>query len=375
MSTTKRLFAPLGRLDRYVASIFVSSYATSLLVVVGLFFVMDMASNLNRYLEPWPDGTKVPTSTVLRFYGLNIPFLFLQSAPFVTLTAGMFTVVRLLKSNEIEACLAAGISARRALMPVFVGGFFIAAGVFGLREWMAESLVPKRDAIRYTLTEKRHERVYEKLWLRDLNGSVVRLGEFRPAAGDPPVAEVRDLRAVLRDERGTVSIEADRAVWTQREGGPAWRLEGGERKIVGQEARTREPVDWLDGFEFTPEMALTFQRNLENPLELSFAESASLARRDPDSVVYQTLLQYHLTFPLANVVLLLIGVPLLLRHERGSSAEGLAKGLLLCVFFFGFDFVFRNLGIQGDLDPLLASWAPVILFGSAGVVLYDSIAT
>jgi len=372
---TKRRLALFGRLDRYVTSIFVSSYATSLLIVLGLFFVMDMAANLDRYLQPWPDGTKVPTLTVLRFYALNIPFLFLQSAPFVTLTAGMFTVVRLMKSNEVEACLAAGLSARRALLPVFLGGFVIACMVFGLREWMGVSLVPKRDAIRYTLTKKQHERVYEKLWLRDLNGSVVRLGEYRPVVGDPPIAEIRDLRAVLRDERGTVSIEASRAVWAQREGGPAWHLEDGVRKIVGEEARTREPVEWLDGFEFTPEMALTFQRNLENPLELSFAEALSLAQRDPDSVVYQTLLQYHLTFPLANLVLLLIGVPLLLRHDRGSGAEGLAKGLLLCVFFFGFDFVFRNLGIQGDLDPLVASWAPVILFGSVGVVLYDSIAT
>ncbi|MCA8981062.1 MAG: LptF/LptG family permease [Planctomycetes bacterium] len=372
---TQRRFAPLGRLDRYVTSIFISSYATSLLVVLGLFFVMDMASNLDRYLQPWPDGTKVATSTILRFYALNVPFLFLQSAPFVTLTAGMFTVVRLMKTNEIEACLAAGISARRALLPVFLGGLVVACFVFGLREWMAVSLVPKRDAIRYTLTQKSYERVYEKLWLRDLNGSVVRLGEYRPAAGDPPVSEIRDLRAVLRDDRGTISIEADRAVWTQRADGPAWRLENGVQKIVGQESRTRESIEWLDGFEFTPEMALTFQRNLENPLELSFAEALSLAHRDPDSVVYQTLLQYHLTFPLANLVLLLIGVPLLLRHDRGSGAEGLAKGLLLCVFFFGFDFVFRNLGIQGDLDPLVASWAPVILFGSVGVVLYDSIAT
>jgi len=293
----------------------------------------------------------------------------------VTLTAGMFTVVRLLKSNEIEACLAAGISARRVLLPVFLGGFVVAMMVFGLREWMATSLVPKRDAIRYTLTQKTHERVYTKLWLRDLNGSVVRLGEYRPAVGDPAVAEIRDLRAVVRDETGTISIEADRAVWAMRADGPAWHLEGGVRKIVGEEDRTRVPVEWLDGFEFTPEMALTFQRNHENALELSFGEAMTLAHRDPDNVVYQTLLQYHLTFPLANLILLLIGVPLLLRHERGHGAEGLAKGLLLCVFFFGFDFVFRNLGIQGDLDPLVASWAPVILFGSVGVVLYDSIAT
>jgi lipopolysaccharide export LptBFGC system permease protein LptF len=86
-------------------------------------------------------------------------------------------------------------------------------------------------------------------------------------------------------------------------------------------------------------------------------------------------MQYHLTFALANVVLLFVGLPLLLRHERGKGLEGLAKSLLLCVFFFGVDFVFRSLGIQGALDPVLASWAPILIFGSLGVVLYDSMRT
>jgi lipopolysaccharide export LptBFGC system permease protein LptF len=30
------------------------------------------------------------------------------------------------------------------------------------------------------------------------------------------------------------------------------------------------------------------------------------------------------------------------------------------------------MGIQGNLDPLLAAWLPVLLFGSLGLVLYDS---
>ena len=43
--------------------------------------------------------------------------------------------------------------------------------------------------------------------------------------------------------------------------------------------------------------------------------------------------------------------------------------------FFATDFVCRNLGIQGALDPLLASWLPVLAFGSVGVVLLDGMRT
>jgi lipopolysaccharide export system permease protein len=88
--------------------------------------------------------------------------------------------------------------------------------------------------------------------------------------------------------------------------------------------------------------------------------------------VYQTLLQYHLTFPLANVVLLLVGLPVMMRHDRAKGAEGLAAGCLLCVFYFAADFVFRSLGLQGSLDPKLAAWTPVLFFGSLGLVLVDS---
>ena len=143
------------------------------------------------------------------------------------------------------------------------------------------------------------------------------------------------------------------------------------------ESRLVTPQDWLgaDEFLFTPELARTFRRARDNPLELSYAEARELGARDPDNVVYQTLTQYHLTFPLANLVLLVVGLPLLLRHERGAGAEGLARGLLLCLFFFAADFVCRNLGVQGALDPLLASWLPVLFFGSLGVVLYASMPT
>jgi lipopolysaccharide export LptBFGC system permease protein LptF len=80
-----------GLLDRYVGTVFVSSYATALLVIVGLVFITDLAGNLDSYLEPWANGETAPMSLIARFYLLNVPFLFLQSAPFVTLAAGVLS--------------------------------------------------------------------------------------------------------------------------------------------------------------------------------------------------------------------------------------------------------------------------------------------
>lgn len=360
-----------GRIDRYVGSAFLWSYATAFLVVVGLVFLIDMAANVDDLLEGNGDGSRQPIGLILRFYALNLPFLFLQSGPFVTLTAGLFTVTRLLRHSEIAACLSAGISARRVMGPVFVGGALAAVAMFGLREWASHTVIHKRDAVLTKLESRESERVFEDLWVRDLAGNVARLDEFRPATGDPPIAEIRGLRGTVRQVGRMVNIDAERAVYTSRGNGEGWRLVNGIR-YEGGANRAESEVEWLEEIEFSPAVAVSFHRARTNPLELSFSEALELGRRDPDNVVYQTLMQYHLTFPLANLVLLLVGIPLLMRHERARGVEGLARALLLCVFYFGADFIFRNLGIGGSLDPLLAGWTPVLLFGSLGIVLFDS---
>lgn len=360
-----------GRLDRYVGSLFISSYATALFMIVGLFLVLDLAGKVDEYIEPMRDGSPTPSILIVRYYLLHIPFLFFQVAPFVTLVASMFTVAKLLKFQETVGALAAGVSVQRLMLPMLVLATVIGLAMFGLREGLSFKLANKRDALQFVLNEKHYDRVIRNLFMRDLSGSVVQLQEFRPATGSPPFAEIRGLRAVLATNREWVTIVADRAVYVQRGTGTGWRLENGRRT---DENGTRS-IDMLDGFEFTPALALTVARAHDSQLDLSYSEAREMTRRDPDNVVYQTLLHYHVTFPLANLVLVLVGVPLLMQNDRRRAGMGLALGSLLCISFFAADLVFRNLGLQATLDPRMAAWIPVLFFGSLGIVLFESMRT
>ena len=114
-------------------------------------------------------------------------------------------------------------------------------------------------------------------------------------------------------------MRADEAVWSADEG--LWRLRGGERKIIDDAVKLSTP-EVLEGFKFTPELALTYRRAKDQPLELSFSEIQELMRREPGDSAYRTLWHYLLTFPLANVVLLLValGAVLLAGRTRCSRA-------------------------------------------------------
>jgi len=346
-------------------------------LMTGLFLVMDMASNLDDFLEVWEDGSRAPTSYLVRYYVLTVPYLFLQVAPFVTLLAGMFTVNRLLSTNEVTAVLAAGISARRLVLPVMFLGALLGAGMFGLKEGLGQRFAAERDSLRFVLKSHDLNVHFDDIAVTDVSGSPALIGHFfpRPTDGGPP--RVENIKVIARTGRSGgrsdyFRTEAPSATW----GGEHWLLEDGVRTRIapdlGPEAKEVVPVRELIGYRVEPEIIWTYRRAQMEPLELSFSEVRELIRREPEDLTYQTLWHYHLTFPLANVILLLVGLPLLFTYERGRGAERMAMGGLICVFYYAFDFVFRTMGLSGGFSPVLAAWIPVLAFGSLGVVLFDS---
>ena len=188
------------------------------------------------------------------------------------------------------------------------------------------------------------------------------------------------MTAILRSDQSrgvTKYIRTDAAAAAWDEDARTWVLEDGKRRTIDLDqlsgAPSAQDVETLEGYLFTPDLALTFKRAVEAPLELSFSEVQELMLfRDPTDTSYQTLWHYHLTFPLANLILLLVGIPLMFNYERGKGSERIAIGGLLCVFYYAADFVFRTLKFN-KLSPLLSAWIPVLIFGAIGVMLYDSL--
>ena len=358
-----------GRLDRYVARLFVLSYLAAFFLVVGLFLVIDMATNLDDYLAPGDDGSSPPFARVVQFYGLQLPFLYLQMSPYVTLVAGLFTAARLTRANEVVAVLNAGVSGLRAFLPLYAGALALAAGMFGLRELATGELGARRDALHDYLKERREAPVYENFFVPTDLGAV-RIREYHPAglSGGEPRIEGLSLHDVVGPK--TISIVAAEA---RPSGVDRWELVEGRRLVADASARRSEALESLQGFS-AADIELAW-KGKEHPLDLSFSECVRLLARSPDDMRHRTLLHYYLTFPLAGFVLLLVGLPFLLSFERGRAGERIAKGFFLCIGYFAVDFVTRTLGLQGQIGPLYAAWLPVLFFGSLGVVLTSTLRT
>jgi len=359
-----------GLLDRYVARLFAASYLTAFFLVVGLFLIIDMATNLDDYLAPDEEGRTPSVLLVTQFYLLQLPFIYLQVSPYVTLVAGMFTAAKLARYREDVAALNAGFSARRLFLPVYLGAALLCAGMFGLRELATEGLGMRRDAVQDQLKEKRDRLVLESFFvLTDLEP--VHVQSFRPGDEAQP-AEIEGLGLHYREGDRSVSISAQRAEYLDQ---GRWELTGGHRLVSEPEGQTLASLPVLEELRFTPEDCLLSWKGREHAIDLSYSETLALLARDGTNAQYRTLLHYHLTLPLAGLVLLLVGLPFALGEERGRAGERIAKGFLLCVAYFALDFIARTVGLQGQVAPLYAGWLPTLFFGSLGVVLTASIRT
>jgi lipopolysaccharide export system permease protein len=358
-----------------VGGLFLSSFATALLAMVGLFLLLEFSSKLDDYLEPWEGGGHAPLMALVEYLLWTIPGLFLQLAPFATLAAGLFTATHLQRTNETVGVLSAGTSSLSLLRPVLLGGLLVALCMVGLRERGLGICVDRKEAALDILNNQRYERTYRNILVRDQDGNVVRLARYHPGGGgEGPRGE--GLTATFQERDGWMSIEASSARWVStadageypRDTG-YWALTDGVRHRLGRE-QTQEAVFRLEAASLTPTLASAAHRARADSQDLSLAEVRALERRDVNNVLYPTLRQIHLTFPLANLVLLLIGLPLVMRQPRSRAAGGIALACLACLFYFSADFVLRALGLQGSLSPLLATWLPILFFGSLGCVAF-----
>ncbi len=83
----------LGRLDRYVPRICIGSFLVCLCFIVGLFVLIDFLENVDKYSRSIPklpdEYQRLGFFLVAAYYLAFLPFIYMQVAPFVTVTAGM----------------------------------------------------------------------------------------------------------------------------------------------------------------------------------------------------------------------------------------------------------------------------------------------
>lgn len=347
----------MGKLDRYVSSYFFSSYGVCLLFFVGMFLLIDLLAKTDDIFDNAGElvgmGYSV-TTLAFQYYGLLIPVIFLQVAPFVTVTAAIFAITRLRRNNELVPMIVAGRSVFRLLAPIFCYAAILAVLMGLLQQFVAPDIADPRDRVKQLLFDADETRTITGAFPAGPN-TYVYVIKYDVDTKTIPYFDVTQL------DRAEPTLVGEKAHWDEARQKFVYQVttaEGGSKSCD-------LPAD------ISPDVIESQERG---PYDLSYSRAAYLYERT-GRPKWQVLLHYHLTFPISNILLLLLGLPFVLRHEKRSPLLGMVIAIAICAAYFAFDGVMRNLGDKEVLHPVLAAWFGVIFFGSLGVVLLDNVKT
>lgn len=355
----------IGRLDRYVARIFLSSWLVSVVLFMGLFGVVNFFSNIGELVGSVPDvGTGIVLVT--RLYAFKSPSIFVQVAPFVMLMSALFTLLRLQRHNEFMAMTLTGRRSARILLPIFVMTALCMLVVVVAQEQVVPAFSMQREQLEARVSRGNEEWVIRRVTMKDASDWVLDFREFHVEEG-----RVERLHASGRDALGRNAMTyGEDAVFDEAAGG--WRLRNGRREVRDADSAEVPIVVHASFFQtdIGPQDLLVDHRE---PFDLSYAEVLARSERYPHSPSYRLLRHYHVTYPLSIMLLVVLGVPFVLKRRASSNLLGVGLSILLCLAYLIVDMIARDMGNRGFLSPVIAAWFPVILAGSLGVVLFDTV--
>jgi lipopolysaccharide export LptBFGC system permease protein LptF len=373
-------------LDRYIAVAFIKNYLISFFVLVGMYIVLDMIFNFDELVEI---NTKLEITGVRaagNFFLYVADYYFYQSflyfmhlSGIIPVAAASFTLMRMIRFNELSALLSAGIPLLRIAMPVIIVSLLFNGLMWADQELVIPNIVDK--------LVREHDYGAKVDWFSisamrdDQNGKLFAARYF-------PTTDRMDYVSVVQvDEDGDPlsHIKADLAMWDAKLGG--WRLENGVIDVNLSPSQSKpiesQPYDFYKS-SISPEEIRLYRSG--NFVELLSTDRINDLLQRPESYGRNHLLRVKHMRGVAqialNMVVLLLAIGAVLTREPQQVKMAAGK----CVIFTGIcmaaAFAAQELAAHPPIDPFLAdkwpalmAWLPIFIFGPISVVLLDRVKT
>lgn len=360
---------PVKTLDRMLLRRFAFTYAAFASSVVLIFVVTDIFNKFYRFAG---DSSSMWLALV-EYYAGVLPEIYYMLAPFVTLIAAMWVVFELRRNNELTPLMAAGIPAWRVTAPILGAALFLSVLMFADREWVICN--PTISELRRESGKfgKRDQRV--PVPVPDCHDAVLAAATYLTKTRELFHAKLVQLDAEGRESEAAFASLA-RYVPPEGERPEGWLFTDGfvvktERSPDGSAAETLEAVP--PGGRFVPLAIrpLDVECAIDTIDYLSTEQMENQLRRIPSLRHLAVQLARRYSYPASCLVLLLIGLPFVLRGDKGAAALGILICIAVCALFFIASAFSEDLGAkQWGPPPLLAAWLPDVLFGLPGLFAF-----
>ncbi len=405
-------------IDRYILKGFAFSFMVVFLSMISLAIVVDMVINLDEHMKMVPEkqnkaaaadsgaeqaaagspgagqqqaaeadakssGGGVDPVLLVRhialyyFYRSFEYFQWLAGA--VTLIAAAFAMARLNKTNELIAFKASGVSVYRVFWPIILCGMFISGLYVINQQLIMPQFVNELSSKRGSLGSDEMKVSY----VVDDQAALIYAPRYIPSqramfGNVPQDSQLRydPVRIIQRDPTSGETlhfIEAHAAFHDPANGG--WRLEKGVRFKAGKVGDDvpdgplqGEPVNFY-ATNITPSF-IERHANADAYEYLSYRSLNRMLRHRAavNADVVAVAMHKHFSKPLLNLLLLLLGLPLVVGREGKNYMVSVMLCMGIFILVLASDFIASEFGMSGHVPPVLGAWLPVLIFTPVAII-------
>jgi LPS export ABC transporter permease LptG/LPS export ABC transporter permease LptF len=355
-------------LDSYVSRAYLRVLLLSFCGMLGIFYIgcfIDWSDNLFK--------GQATGQQLASFMWYSTPQYVYYVLPLSALVATLVTIGLLTKSSELIVMRACGVSLYRTALPLVIFSLAWSGSLFALEETMLPTANRRAAEIKHVMRggAPRTFNVLNRQWVTGRDERLYHYTYFDPR--QRVLSELEVYRFDTARWRIVERTQAQQVTW--RDG--AWHARNGWVRHFSDDVVNRyEPFSERTLTLESPEYFGTEQPDAER---MSFSELrryvASLKVSGFDVIPFTVALHRKVSFPFVALVMTLIAVPFAVTTGRRGALYGIGLGILLAIAYWGLFAVFTAIGGAGMLTPILAAWAPNILFLSTATYLLLTVRT
>ena len=352
-------FFPSRTVTLYIAKMFAVRIVAVLAMLVLVLQMLDLLGESGKILEAGNGQAQL-----LHYVSLRAPQLVQTFLPYSVLLATILTLVQLNQNSEVISMKAAGLSAHQILAPLVLTAALVAMVSFSFNESVvtrAASSLKAWQAVKYGVVPTAAT-AKTNVWLAD--GANVLYAQAITGTG----AQTRMVGVswYRRDGAGRVIdiVTAPGASFAD----PGWRLETPRSFAVQSVELEKMPAATIVAERITPAQIAISKVDADAEdlftLRSSIAAMKAAGRRTGE---LESAWWHKISGPLAAVLMPLLGAVAAFGLARsGKVLIRAAAGMALGFAFFVVDNAALAMGSLGGYPPLLAAWAPFVLFALIG---------